>query len=208
MRVWRNPPHSPPDSNQTASEKVGTVQFGWKLVLHPHWRPLFLLGMVLVMGGARTAWRAGERQRALLGGGAYTFVFLMGSAMAGLVPLSGGWWAQGLIPAVIMFTYCVALTVFTVSSKRASLFDGIRATIYFSGLCFSLGAALYFVSGVDRGAGILTFGGIVAVLGASLSIDGILRSKHFQARVGLTTVGGFVAAGLILAADALVRAFG
>ena len=26
MQAWRNPPNSPPDSNETAFEKVGTVQ--------------------------------------------------------------------------------------------------------------------------------------------------------------------------------------
>ena len=27
MQAWRNPPNSLPDSNETASEKVGTVQY-------------------------------------------------------------------------------------------------------------------------------------------------------------------------------------
>jgi uncharacterized protein (DUF1330 family) len=31
MQAWRDPPNSPPDSNETAFEKVGTVQAPQKL---------------------------------------------------------------------------------------------------------------------------------------------------------------------------------
>jgi hypothetical protein len=44
--------------------------------------------------------------------------------------------------------------------------------------------------------------GIIALLG------GISQSDRSLTRSGLTMLGGFVAAGLILAADAAVKAFG
>jgi hypothetical protein len=46
------------------------------------------------------------------------------------------------------------------------------------------------------------------VFGSALLINGLAKSSAFLTRYGLTTLGGFVAAGVILAADFALKALG
>ena len=82
----------------------------WSLQLHPHWAPLFALGMVVVLSATRASDNLTFAQR--FGGGAlYSVLLLLGAILAGLVPLDGAWWAQALavvaplLPILLLSAY-------------------------------------------------------------------------------------------------------
>jgi hypothetical protein len=187
------------------------AQFGLRLELAPHWRPLFILGMVLVVGLARSAWRAGHKRDAVLailviGAGA-----LMGAVVSGLMPLTGGWWAQGLAaaaPTTALFTFFGAAAALSggepadrTPPQVAALFIIVAGVV-----AFVLGAALSFVPGLGAGAGVVGLAIIVAVFGAGFLWGGLAGNDSNDATLGLTILGGFVSAALIVAADLIVKA--
>jgi hypothetical protein len=189
------------------------AQFGLTLALAPHWRPLFILGMVLVVGLARTAWRAGHKQDAMLailviGAGA-----LVGALVSGLMPLEGGWWAQGLAaaaPTIALFTFFGAAAAMSGGDpadrtplRMAALFIVIAGVV-----AFVLGAALSFVPGLSTGAGVMALAVIIAVFGAGFLWGGLAGNDNSDATLGLTILGGFVSAAMIVAADLVVKAIG
>jgi hypothetical protein len=189
------------------------AQFDLRLELAPHWRPLFILGMVLVVGLARTAWRAGHKQDAILallviGAGA-----LVGAVVSGLMPLAGGWWAQGLAaaaPTMALFTFFGAAAALSGGDpadrtplRMAALFIVIAGVV-----AFVLGAALSFVPGLSTGAGVIALAVIIAVFGAGFLWGGLAGNDSSDATLGLTILGGFVSAALIVAADLIVKAVG
>lgn len=181
---------------------------GWSLVLQPHWRPLFLLGMVIVMSMVRTDWRDGgvDRRKLLLESSAISFAFLVGAVIAGLVPLTGSWWVQGLLVSLMIFAFFVASAASVGDRSDAAIWTAIGGGV--AAFFFVVAAVLSLVPGVGRGSGILVLAGCVAVLGIVALVGGISQSDRSLTRSGLAMLGGFVAAGAILAADAVVKAFG
>jgi hypothetical protein len=178
---------------------------GWSLVLQPHWQPLFLLGMVIVTSMVRTDWRDGrvDRRKLFLESGAMGFAFLVAAVIAGLVPVSGSWWVHGLMVSLMIFAFFVGSAV---DGRDAAIWIAIGGGV--GAFFFLIAAVLSLVPGVGRGSGILVLAGCVAVLGIVALVGGISQSDRSMTRSGLTMLGGFVAAGLILAADAIVKAFG
>jgi hypothetical protein len=187
-------------------------QLHLNLHLGAHWRPLFILGMVLVIGLARAAWRSGERREALLG-----IVFigagaLIGAFISGLMPLEGGWWAQGLsaaLPTLALFSFFGLAGVIAGGDPADATPLGAALLFIFimSGLAFVLGAGLSFVPGLAAGAGVVALAAIIALFGAGFLWYGLAHNDRSDAALGLTVLGGFASAALILIADIAVKSF-
>lgn len=187
--------------------------FGWELHLAPHWRPLFILGMVMVMGLARGAWRSGNRKDAVFAVVVIGLGALIGALVSGLLPLSGGWWAQGLgaaAPAMALFVFFGLAGVLAGGDPADNTPLGAAALfILIAGaLAFVMGAGLSFVPGLSAGAGVLALAIIIALFGAGFLWLGLHNNDRGDATLGLTILGGFASAGLVLVADVVVKALG
>lgn len=199
------------------------VRFDWCLKLQLFWRSLFLLAMVFVLGAARANSYEDNWRKAVLilivGG----FGAITGAAIAGLLPPTGGWWAQGLTAAaplaLMVFASGIAdamAMLFAWSSKRSvgrQLEGSFYAVIFLGSLAFLGGAGLSFVPGLSEIAGLTTLSAVIAGLGALFLYlagyavrSGDAPSGVVLFRIGLSLLGGFVAAGLILLADWAVKA--
>jgi hypothetical protein len=168
--------------------------------------------MVLVIGLARSAWRSGYRRDAVLavlviGAGA-----LIGALVSGIMPLQGGWWAQGVsaaAPTLALFSFFGGATVLSGGDPADKTPIGAAALfILIAGaLAFALGAGLSFVPGLGAGAGVIALAVIVALFGAGFLAGGLIKNDRGDAALGLTILGGFASAGLVLVADLAVKAF-
>lgn len=187
------------------------AQLHWRLHLAPHWRPLFILGMVLVIGLARAAWRAGHRLEAVLaitviGAGA-----LAGAIVSGLMPQDGGWWAQGLgaaAPTLALFSFFGGAAALSGGdpAERTPLAAAVLFIVISGAFAFVLGAALSLVPGLATGAGVLALALIIATFGAGFLWGGLINNDRSDAVLGLTILGGFASAALVLVADFAVKA--
>jgi len=194
----------------------------WRLELYPHWRPLFVVTMLVGAGAVRNAWQLGAYSVAVTYGAGWTLGALIGALGAGLAPLGGMWWSQGLAAAApVAMTYAATGVQQIVFSRHAFLRwpHLIGAVAFVSLLTFAVAAGLSFAPGLSDGAGVLTIGLLVLYLGVSnLWIAFFHRrltetwtgtssdaTQVYQARFGLLVVGGFLAAALIVAADAVIR---
>lgn len=219
------------------------AQMDLRLTLDPVWRPLFALGMVVVLGYSRTRWRNGNRVGATAFALGVGFGVLVGTVLAGVTPSEGGWSLKAFFqvaPALSVFSPVELLpgnTDWSVQVLRAAaplasflflfaLFEagdspslrGLRAMAHVlqqgavtaAGAVFLVSALvtglLVFVPVLESVAGVVTLAGIVALLGVSLVAFGLRDRDTARTRTGLTIFGGFVTAGLILAADWGLRA--
>lgn len=194
------------------------AQLNWHLSLAPVWRPLFALGMVVVLGDSRTRLRDGRLGHAITNGICLGSGLFVGAAMAGVAPSSGGWWAQGLRAAAPVFCVMAMASLVDIASDvargdREHLSKEIveltlGAPLVGSGV-FAMAAALYFIPGWAGSAGVIVLGVVVVLLGAFFLARGLIRNgNRFDTRFGLTVLGGFFAAGLILAADFGLKVLG
>ncbi len=200
-------------------------RFGWRLTLHDHWRPLFALMMIFVMALVRTSWRDGLRRRATLIGVVTAPLMLLASLGVGLIPLDGVnaqvWWAravtQGAIAGVTLGvgTFAFALAGAAVKfadgreyAARENILTGLLAGGGTGGVGCAVAAGLSFVPGVGPAAGAATLAGVIVVFAALALNVGLSAAERNVTRLGLTMLGGFVAAGLIAGADAAVKALG
>jgi hypothetical protein len=97
----------------------------------------------------------------------------------------------------------------------------------FGAVAFALGAALSFIPGLHDRAGVLVLGGIIAAIGAITLVAGLSdvpggqsdalipewddwerEGKRSTSRLGLSLLGGFVAAGLVLLSNWALLALG
>lgn len=189
------------------------ARLNWDLHLGAHWRPLFILGMVLVMGLARSAWRSDHRGEAVLAIGVIGAGALVGALVSGLMPLAGGWWAQGLgaaAPTLALFLFFGLAAAMSGGDPADNTPLGAAALfILIAGaLAFVLGAGLSFAPGLSTGAGVLALAIIIALFGAGFLWNGLANNDRGDATLGLTILGGFASAGLVLIADAAVKALG
>lgn len=195
--------------------------FDWSLALQPHWRPLFVLMTLLPTAFARTLRGPGELKWIQLV--PMVIGSLLGALAAGLAPLSGGWWVQGLSAAAPLAGVLVIAGAVNLAGQvkpqapRASEKKrrGKNPSLAIVSWLFVSGAALSFVPGLERGAGMLTLAAAVALLGAVFVVMGVFmarvgpepdtKSARMVTRVGLTVLGGFITAGAIVAVDAFLR---
>lgn len=187
------------------------TQLNWRLTLDPIWRPLFALAMVFALAGARTAWRDGFRAAAIelaiiVGVGA-----LIGGLLAGMTPRDGSWWGQGLRAGLPIACLVVSLAVLFASYRDDSMVGAERLRLLLLGagvfglIGFALAAGLSLLPSFADTAGVVVLGAAVIFVGAFLLSESRNRS---DTHTGLTILSGFVAAGLILAADFALKAFG
>jgi hypothetical protein len=196
---------------------------GVELTLQPYWRPLFILLSMFVIGWTRTAWRAGAHVS-----GAAFFAFgmvgaLIGAAAAGIAPstISG----RGLLEVIIAGTPVLVLGLFLAAplaaplavvndalpeEGRPSLLWGMAIYCVLTVCVACLGAVaalLWAEAGQRDGAGVLGLGTVIVLVGAIsfLVTTGPSRYALNAARLGLVLLGGFFTAGLILAADAVLK---
>lgn len=191
-------------------------QFGWSLVLQPHWRPLFVLAMVLVIGLLRTVFGDSGVAMLIWYATVLTISAAAGAIVSGLLPIAGVWYMQGAAAAApllfVLLSFGLGWTIEEAVQGKKDPAAGIRtmtrAIAMPSVIVFTLGAALSFVPGLSSGAGILALGITVLVIGVWLFRMGMTSGQSFICRYGLTVLGGFLAAGLILGADAALKAYG
>lgn len=191
----------------------------WSLTLDPVWRPLFALCMVFVMALIRTEMRTKVRTARGIQDdidlSQFTIAALIGAAsfvaaiFLAVFASVAGWIAQGAIAFVPVVT--VAL-IFAIPVGLTG--DWIQALGILSGfgaialVFFAIGAGLYFAPGLSEGAGLFALGALIALLGAVSVRVGLITAHRYFTRLGLTILGGFVAAGLILGADFGLKALG
>lgn len=187
--------------------------FDLNLDLQPHWRPVFLLGMVFVSGFVRGGWKA-DPVAGVFFGVLMSFAAFVAALGVGLLSLDGGWATQGWIAGLPFgaVTFALALPICLSmpdrTGKPSAVFGAITAlvvTAFVTGLSFALGAGLTFVPGLSRGAGLVALGSAIVIF----AIVGMAQSFPTNDLVGvrgpLIMLGGFFTAGIILAADAILR---
>ncbi|MDZ4689705.1 hypothetical protein [Terricaulis sp.] len=192
------------------------------LVLQPHWKQLFVLGMIFVASYARTAWRGKQRVAAVLVGSALMVLALTCAAAASLSPLSS-WLAHGwaAFSMTVLLTVVLAVTV-TIRTKRSVGFAPPREgfvrikntsrTAYSLNVfalalpvvAFALGAFGAFIAQLHASAGIIAFNLVLLGTGITAVVMGVREQNRSSTRLGLTILGGFLAATLIIVADRLI----
>jgi hypothetical protein len=185
------------------------ARFGWNLMLDPVWRPVFALCMVFLMAFVRKYIRNGDVARAVGVGGVVAIGFLTAALLIGLFAAGPGWLAQGAVAAVLIATFGVVGAARNAAGgdwrKVGSAVGNLGEPVLF---LFAIGAGLSFVPGLAQSGGLIVLGGMIALLGVVWVGSGLSGGDRSDTRVGLTTLGGFVAAGLILAADFALKALG
>ena len=188
--------------------------FGWRLELQPHWKPVFLLAMVFVTGLSRAVRRESVLE-AVLFGILLSLGALTGAVAAGLSPLAGGWWAQGVAAAAPVGMVSLLLgapLALTAAGRARALPNPLRElcgvvlnAFVLAGVAFAIGAGVSFLPGLSRGAGLLALGGGVLIIGVLSLLAGLAEADRMVSSIGLTLLGGFATAGLIVAVDAVLK---
>jgi hypothetical protein len=179
------------------------------LRLGPHWRSLFVLGMLLVLGLARGAWRSGHRRDAALAVLVIGVGALAGALVSGLLPLAGGWWAQGLgaaLPTIALFAFFGIAAALSGGEEKTPVGAAVLFVVIAGALAFVLGALLSLVPGLAAGAGVLSLALMIGLFGAGFLWNGLRNNDPGDAVLGLIVLGGFVSAGMVLIADLAVKA--
>lgn len=191
--------------------------FDWRLQLHPHWRPVFTLSMVFVIGLVRMVQRESGFEAVLFGlllsAGA-----LLGAVTVGVFSLEGGWSAQGLAAAtpvaLVSFLLGMPLAITTAGGPRArpdplrSLVEVAVLALLLAGVTFGLAAGLSFAPGLAKGAGIAALAICLLAIGFVSLLAGFDQADRLTTRIGLTLIGGFAVAALIVAVDAILKLIG
>lgn len=184
--------------------------FDWRLNLMPHWRPVFLLTLIFVSAMVRrgAAVTLIKWLSPVVAGAAA----LIGAAIAGCIRLDASWGGQGLIAMAPMLTVLLGMSIVVhanglLTKKRLPTARGCMINVVviaiIAGVAFLLGAGAAFTP--FPGAGIVALGAVVMALGVFLAVTGFKTNNVFDTRTALIILGGFFTAGLILAADALIK---
>lgn len=197
------------------------------LLLQPHWKQLFVLGMIFVASYARTAWRGRQHLSAVLVGSGLTILALTCATAASLAPLSS-WLAHGWVAFSMAVLLTVVLAV-AVKTTRQFYFrfsprdkDGVRrgpaGVQHFSKTkyslnplalaiplsAFALGALGALAPQLQTSAGIIAFNLVLLSTGIGAVVMGVRRANLSSTRLGLTILGGFLAAMVIVVADRVI----
>lgn len=181
------------------------ARFGWTLELDPVWRPMFALGMIFPVADLRSSRAKGVPQNqgvpwnTLTRSFHYAVVALFVALLAGL--LEATWNNSDMGPiAFAFFIGWLSTTVPILVLRATGRKIGRRAI--FGPIFFSFGSGLSIL--FSRYFGISEIAGPLAAmifLGVLFVQSGFEEPSRKDTRFGLTILGGFVAAGLILAAD-------
>lgn len=176
--------------------------------LHPLWRSMFVLQLVFVGSVARMSVRAGMWrdmvvQMVVLGLGA-----LAAAVVTGVLPWTGGWSVQGLIAAVPA-TILVVTNGLLISMTAYASADTFKPRYLFVRFCafglmvgivaFLAGAGASFLLGGYPG--VLVLAGLILLYGLFVLSAGLRIGSRANCRLGLSILGGFIGAGLILVSN-------
>lgn len=183
---------------------------GWNIELNSIWRHFFVLLVVPVLALSRAAFSSGRRE------GLVTFFLVAlsfafaASILAGLVPLGTRTWTRFLLLAPIIGLSAIALSTALLEYayyldeklKEEGRFRIIGRVVMLLGAVVVWVAARATVDAVGE----ISISGLVtcyviyalALYGGHLTIAGMVVQNVGYARVGLTILGGFVAAALVL----------
>ncbi|MGQ0531636.1 MAG: hypothetical protein ACT4OF_02965 [Caulobacteraceae bacterium] len=188
--------------------------FDWGLVLQPHWKPLFMLATVRLSANARLAVQPPLKPYDIFVSlPLVVLVTLAGVVLSGCIAIDGSWLMQGAIAALPIGFMMLAMSIMGASSEfvhqggisgrfAASLLDAF----FFTLIAWLLGATLTFLPGVEMGAGVLGLGALLLVQALLSVLAGLNTGSVYGTRMGLIMLGGFFTAGVILIADAILRA--
>lgn len=187
--------------------------FGWSLELQPHWKPLLLLALIPATSMARQAWKPNSGddvwEPVALGVGAIVGVFAVA-----VVPLDGQWWTQGLMAAMpVAFALLASEAAMHVANALKApinrtpvgAFYMLPYVIGLGGVAFGLAWGLSLLAPLSDASGLVALSVMVIALGGLALSSGLSEGERASARMGLTMLGAFIAAGLIVGADALVK---
>lgn len=185
--------------------------FSWEIDLHSHWRPLMVLAVLFPSSVCRSFWKLGKYGAAvgaglILGAGA-----LIGSVAAGAVALDGTFLSLALTGAIPTATLVFATGIAMACFDPEKTLRRWPNWLLIPGLSLALGGVAFAIATLmlrepsppPAGGGLLAFAFIVFVLAG---VPALLEGGRFMRRMGLTVLGGFVAAGFILIADAAIKA--
>jgi hypothetical protein len=201
------------------------AHFSWHLHLQKHWRALFFLLMIIATAEVRSKWREGSRGQAILELTVTGLGAVVGSAAFGLLPpLSLGRVPGGLSVIAahgpVFFAMGVVLAIGALRRGHP-----VRACTLFLTMSASTALIAYLVYDqlvatgaranrpvvADYSAGILVMMGELALMGVTMLVLGLrphipdlVRLRYFH--LGLSILGGFVAAALILLSNWAVMA--
>jgi hypothetical protein len=190
-------------------------RFGWHLHIDALWRPIFIIAMITVSGWSRTLWRRGDRRFAIIVLATLTPSVFAGSIACGLLSLTDGVWPQVLLAVLPTVALWASTGVaFAINAMLASKFgEAWRALVKWAGHTLVTATAvslasvlLYYIPQTRMHAGVVALAGVVAYLGVFYLRQGLRTADIFYSRLGLSLLGGFAAAGLVLAADWLAKA--
>lgn len=184
--------------------------FNWEIRLHPHWRPLLVLAVLFPSSVCRSYWKLGNYGAAVGAGFILSAGALIGSVAAGVVALDGSFLSLALTGAIPTATLVFATGIAMACFDPEKTLRRWPNWLLIPGLSLALGGVAFAIATLSLrdpkpwppGAGLLAFAFIVFTLGG---VPSLLEGGRFMRRMGLTVLGGFIAAGAILAADALIK---
>lgn len=187
------------------------AELNWTLALQPHWTALFVLSWIALAADVRSNVHAGVNARAATYGIIETICTALGVLAAGLMPLVGPWWAQAIMAAApyvfLRLGYALCMVVKSAVTREGkphiAFLAALRQHILGSAAVFVGAAVLSIV--LSRGAGIIVFGVAILLTGFNAFRGGLRLGDRSAARYGITTMGGFLVAGLVIAADAVLK---
>ena len=204
-------------------------RFGWRFVLHEHWRPLAALALTLVMSTVRGELRygTGRGEVTFIGLVAAAFAFL-GALLAGLMPLGAVRVAESMtftslahsvaaaVPlSFVIVGFGVALALNTIAKSQGfitaakELSWSLRIAFAIGVVGFILGFILSFspYMAMQYGAGLIALALLVALFGVVLVLSNLGKPRNeVWLRVGLSMLGGFAVAAIVWSADLTYRA--
>jgi hypothetical protein len=202
------------------------AHLGWQLMLYPHWRPLFLLTMILHMGTFRAILREDQNwftkfSRATFKAVTIIIGALVGSLLAGLVPIEGRWWEQGMLATLPWLSMLVAFALDGLPDQLARLLDQhdpdskisgrseiVEPLLTVGALFFIVAASFSFMPGFERGAGIAALAAVLALNGVTAIVIGIQHADRTEIRGGLYILSAFILAGMIVGANTIMKTLG
>lgn len=190
---------------------IDWINSQWRqhLHLHPLWRSVFLLQLVFVGSMFRMSTRAKMWFDSIV----QIVVLVPGTLVAALVtgtlPITGGWWAQGLIAAVpttilvVTNGLLVSITAYASADPAKPRYLVVRFCAF--GLmvgivAFLAGAGASFLLGGGY-PGVFVLAGLILLYGFFVLSAGLRIGSRANCRLGLSILGGFIGAGLILVSN-------
>ena len=156
--------------------------------------------------------RSAHLALAAMEGVAKAVAVLFGSMLAAAMPATGAWWLLGFAAATPFLAMAVATFLVYLAVRRSPQFASDGSVSIGSGiigaLVFVAAAAMSFFTDLPGAA--VVFGVVVGIgwmgLNALLAYLAV-EPKPVFLRIAFLNLGGFFAAGLILAADAMLKVF-